>query len=177
MQQIDFMTRTIEDFRNFFKPSLKQEHFCITESVRDITKLLAPQLKSKEITLEVRDRLGGQMVAGIKNEFDQVVFNLLNNAKEAIIDANAVGEIQISMDADDKNVIFAVRDNGGGVSDEIRTTIFEPYTTSKGESGTGIGLYMAKSIIEEHMNGAITLNNYNGGAVFTITLPIAGANG
>lgn len=172
MGQINFMTRTIEDFRNFFKPSLLQERFNISDSVRDITKLLAPQLRSKEIALDIEDRLAGQTVAGIKNEFDQVVFNLLNNAKDAIVDAHVAGEIHLTMDGDDTSVSLTVKDNGGGVSDEMVARIFEPYTTSKGESGTGIGLYMAKSIIEEHMNGTITLKNEKEGALFTITLPV-----
>ena len=177
MQQIDFMTRTIEDFRNFFKPSLKQEQFNIADSVEDITKLLAPQFKSKEITLDIQNRLDGQMVKGIKNEFDQVVFNLLNNAKEAIIDAGVKGKISITMDGGAKEVTLAVQDNGGGVSNDIIGKIFDPYTTSKGESGTGIGLYMAKTIIQEHMGGRITLNNQENGVAFFITLPAVKTSG
>ncbi len=171
MEQIDFMTRTIEDFRNFFKPSLKEERFDITDSVNDITKLLAPQFHSKEIGLTVDNRLTGQTVNGIKNEFDQVVFNLLNNAKEAIIEAGVDGKISILLEPKDNTVSLTVTDNGGGVDAVILEKVFEPYATSKGESGTGIGLYMAKTIIEEHMHGTITLENIDGGARFTITLP------
>jgi signal transduction histidine kinase len=119
---------------------------------------------------------------GFRNEFEHVILNLINNAREAIIEKRAKhsviqderGLISFDFCHIDGKIIIAVGDNGGGLPENILSRIFEPYYTTKDPSkGTGLGLYMSKVIIEDHMLGKLTAKNSNGGAVFTIELPAA----
>ena len=111
---------------------------------------------------------------GFPNEYSQVLLNLLSNAKEAILLHNQMlsGRVDIVITEQDGQGCVSVRDNGGGIPDEILDRIFEPYFSTK-EKGSGIGLYMSKMIIEHNMNGSITAKNIEGGAEFTVCTPFA----
>lgn len=174
MKQINFMSRTIEDFRNFFKPSTTLEAFDPLRSIQSVTDLLGALMKSHHIKVSVESGLDAPLrIKGKKNEFDQAVFNILNNAKDAIgSSGNLNGEIILSLWRNDSSLHMKICDNGGGVDEKLLPTLFDPYVTSKGEAGTGIGLYMTKTIITEHMGGSIVVNNSAEGVCFTITLPI-----
>jgi PAS domain S-box-containing protein len=177
--QIQFMSKTIDDFRHFFRPSKNKETFDVARAVGGAVKLLEPTLKQGEIALEMQvDPDRRFVVYGYPSEFVHVVVNIIANARDAIGErlseraAGRTGRIAIDVDADNEDVVVRVRDNGGGIPDHLMDKIFTPYFTTKGATtGTGIGLYMAKMIVEKEMKGKLLAANIEGGAQLTIHLP------
>lgn len=172
MRAIEQMTGTIDDFRDFFKPSRLPEYFAPLRVVEECRAMLDASLKTNDINLSV----GGSaelLLHGYPSEFSQIVLNLIGNAKDALLERRMEGgRITVEVYARDARVFVTVADNAGGISDEHMEKIFDPYFTTKSK-GTGIGLYMTKTIIEQHMNGAIHAENVGDGALFVIELPEA----
>ncbi|NOR57356.1 MAG: histidine kinase, partial [Sulfurimonas sp.] len=108
------------------------------------------------------------------SEVIQVLLNIINNSKDIILLKNmSDGAIEIKTDSDDEYVYIEVCDNAGGIPEDVLPRIFEPYYTTKDEKGgTGLGLYMSKMIVEKHLKGTIVSTNINGGACFTLSLPL-----
>ncbi|MBV6342072.1 sensor histidine kinase [Candidatus Magnetobacterium casense] len=173
--QIKFMSGTIDDFRNFFKPSKSKVDFDCAEAVREVVELLSAQLKAFAIDLELA-REGNTVVCGYPNEFKQVVLNILNNSVEAITqhEKSAVMPRNIAIRAynDDDKVVLSISDSGGGIPAQHMDSLFNPYYTTKPD-GSGIGLYMARTIIEGNMGGKIHADNTQTGASFVIELSIS----
>lgn len=173
MQQINFMSKTIDDFRNFFQSSTTKERFNLKKAIEETLSLIGAQLNhhSIHVTIEGDDDL---FVEGYLNEFKQALLNLITNAKDAIVDHHTTGSITLRITHDDRgNAILSVCDNGGGIPEAIMDRIFEPYFTTKEQGkGTGIGLYMTNIIVEKH-KGTISVANSDQGACFTVTLPIS----
>jgi signal transduction histidine kinase/vacuolar-type H+-ATPase subunit F/Vma7 len=166
MKTIFFMSETIDDFRNFFRDDNKKIDFSIKEAVEDTLKLINAQLKSKKIEVEIKG--DDFTVFGSKNQFQQVLLNLISNAKDAIEENNVKnGKITVEIDSENKKVV--IMDNGGGVDEKIMYKIFDPYFTTKELKGSGIGLYMSKTIIEKYFNGKLMVSNIENGAKFTIS--------
>ena len=113
-------------------------------------------------------------IKGISSEFSQVVLNLLNNAKDALVDHNQEDrELYIIWCKDEEYAYLEIEDNAGGVPTQIMQKIFDPYFTTKDEGkGTGIGLYMSKTIVESNMKGSLNVENSEYGARFTIKIKI-----
>ncbi|MBF0318147.1 MAG: PAS domain-containing protein [Nitrospirae bacterium] len=170
--QIKFMSGTIDDFRNFFKPSKNKVDFDCVEAVREVVNLLSAQLKAVAIDLDIA-REGNTLVCGYPNEFKQVVLNILNNSVEAIMQREGPvvmpRDIAIRAYNDNDNVILIISDSGGGIPAEHMDRLFEPYYTTKAD-GSGIGLYMARTIIEGNMGGKIRAENTQTGAAFVVEL-------
>ena len=175
MQTIDFMSQTIDDFRNFFRKDKEAVEFNVKDTIEKTISLQKAQLQDHNIAIETL--LEDAYIKGYKNEFMQVILNLISNAKDAIEDrrkkiGSFEGKIFISDKQIEDKVVIKIRDNGGGISDEIKERIFEPYFTTKEEGkGTGIGLYMVKEIVER-MNGKIEVKNIEDGAEFVIEFTI-----
>jgi PAS domain S-box-containing protein len=166
------MSTTIDDFRNFFRPHKHPEKFSLQAALRDTLSLLEASFKSNHIQVQCKEG-GDLMLWGYPNEFGQVLLNLLANAKEAALERGVAAPcIHITYAAENGQGVVIVRDNAGGIPEEVSTKIFDPYYTTK-ERGTGIGLYMSKTIIENNMNGRITFRNVDGGAEFSLILPLA----
>jgi signal transduction histidine kinase len=169
--QIEYMSQTIDDFRNFFKQDRSQIPVNINAMVNDVEALLGPLLIRKKITIE-REIDPEIEVLVYPNELKQVLINLVNNAREAI--EHHRGEerlIRIRCTTDERYCTIAIEDTGGGIDGSIIDKIFDPYFTTKFESqGTGIGLYMAKMIIEKHFLGKLSVYNTLKGACFEIRL-------
>jgi signal transduction histidine kinase len=165
MKTIFFMSATIDDFRNFFKDDNKKIKFSVKEAVNDTLKLINEQLKAKNIKVEI---IGGDFsIYGSKTQFQQVLLNLISNSQDAIIENKTKhGKITVNINSADKSV--SIIDNGGGVDDKIKYKIFEPYFTTKDLKGSGIGLYMSKTIIEKYFYGKLEVSNNEKGAVFTV---------
>ncbi len=115
---------------------------------------------------------------GYPNEFGQVIINLIANAKDAILEKNiSNGIIEVSSRIESDNVIIELKDNAEGIDESILDKIFNPYFSTKLETkGTGLGLYMSKLIIEEHMHGKISVKNLKEGACFRIELRLDNEN-
>jgi C4-dicarboxylate-specific signal transduction histidine kinase len=172
MNTINKMSKTIDDFKNFFKPQKEAIHFSIEDAVDETLSLLLPQLKSFNIDVQfVNTTL--HKIFGHKNELKQVIFILLSNANDALVLRKTPNPtITISIARDKEMYVLKIEDNAGGVPHEIIDRIFEPYFTTKHQAqGTGIGLYMAKEIIERTMQGSIYVTNTANGACFAIDLP------
>lgn len=171
---IDIMSRTINDFRDFFSPNKVRQVFNVRQAIEDSIALVEASFKVHSILI-IRDIPQEIQLYGIHNEYAQVVLNLLTNAKEAIENNSTSGVINISLTIQQRKVVLTVQDNGGGIKDEVLKHLFEPYYSTKG-GGTGIGLYMSKMIIESSLDGHIEVCNKQGGAEFSIIAPILADN-
>ena len=179
MKNIQFMSETITDFQEFFTPSKKAAEFDVLRAVRDINNLLEAPLRSKALQVEIRTtEQTDTMITGYKNEFKQVILNLINNAADAISERyknktlpKGEGRIIIDLHEDREYLHVDVHDNGGGIPEAIGEKIFEPYFTTKEDAqGTGIGLYMSKTIIEENMKGRLSFTVEEDRTTFHILL-------
>ena len=180
------MSNTIENFRNFFHPKTDIESFTFATSIEDSIELLKEHLKENNIHIDVCIKKENLSIEGYQNSFVQVILILINNAIDALKSKAQSEEgftdlnIEILLDKIGYNVVLCVRDNGGGITLEDQSKVFEPYFTTKHKSvGTGIGLYMAKQIIERHFNGTINVSNTQWGesyfgAEFIINIPTQG---
>ena len=188
------MSNTIENFRNFFRPENKTEPFTLSASIWDSVELLKAQLieSSIEVKVCIKESEKDLSIDGFQNSFTQVILILINNAIDALklTMENKESEkdfsplIAISLDKVGYNIALCVKDNAGGIHLEDKSKVFEPYFTTKHKSvGTGVGLYMAKQIIERQFNGTINVANThwsNGdygndeyfGAEFSINIPL-----
>ena len=168
-KQIEFMSHTIDDFRNFFKVTKEKEYFSLVACINESLTLLKETFKTLDIKTEfIYDK--DLNIFTFKGELSQVFFNLLNNAKDEFIRKNLQDKkIFIKLYLENEKVIIELKDNAGGIKEEIIEKIFEPYFTTK-EKGLGIGLYMSKIIIERNIKGQLLVNNVKDGASFKIVL-------
>jgi PAS domain S-box-containing protein len=172
MDQATFMAHTIDDFRNFYKPSRTLEPFDVKAACVQVVDLLSLQMMKHQIVPAITGT-GPLIALGYPSEFKQVVLNILNNAKEALT-AHDIQKptITLKLSSDHQTVQIAIADNGGGIPAELLPEkIFSPFVSTKGKEGTGIGLSLAKTIIEEKMHGTLKAQNRDSGACFIITLP------
>ncbi|MEA3352802.1 MAG: hybrid sensor histidine kinase/response regulator [Campylobacterota bacterium] len=176
-----FLSKTIDDFRDFFKANKTKEDFVIKDAVEKTLNMLQSKFKNRNI--KVFKNIEDISICSLENEFIQAILNILNNSRDALEKIENLDERFVFLDIqrDNDNVIIFVKDSAGGIPENIIGRVFEAYFTTKEDSdGTGIGLYMTQQIIEEHMHGKIEVENstyqYNDkeyrGAKFTITLPI-----
>ncbi len=166
--QLEYMSNTIDDFRNFFKPSKEKTKFCVREAVESTLNIMNTQIEKCGIEVSIH---GSSMeIEGYKNEFKQAILNILSNAKDAIVAKKSQkGDFQGKIDITIEKDTVLIYNNGGRADTEVLERMFEPYFTTKFEDkGTGIGLYMTKMIIENSMNGEISARNIDDGVEFTI---------
>ncbi len=170
--QTEHLSKTIDDFRDFFRPNQEKEEIGLKSVIEDTRKIIGHSLSNNSISLSV-DCSTEIVIFAHKRELIQVLMNLINNAKDALVEYIKVDrEINIFINEDSENIIIKVCDNGGGIDENIREKIFEPYFTTKQEkNGTGLGLYMSKTIIEKHFLGHISVENHENGACFIISMP------
>ncbi|MEN6587371.1 MAG: ATP-binding protein, partial [Sulfuricella sp.] len=166
------MSDTIDDFRNFFRPTKEKVPFSLKQALEDTLDLLGASLKVHDIEVMVEGEM--EVAAyGFPNEYSQVLVNILNNAKDVIAARKITkGEIRVRIAQEGGTAVMAIRDNGGGIPEDVLPRMFEAYFTTK-EQGTGIGLYMSKLIIENNMGGQLFARNVAGGAEFTVICPLA----
>ena len=176
MIQIKYMSKTLSDFRNFLKPSTKKNLFSISKALNEIQEIIGKQIFYSNINMSFNYKNKNEelLIYGYENEFKQVLLNIINNAKNKIADQNLpINEkkrIDINIERCTHFNTIEIIDDAGAVEERIINSIFEPYFTTK-KDGMGLGLYMAKIIIEEKMNGMITVRNDVNNVVFTIKLP------
>ena len=176
MIQIKYMSRTLSDFRNFLKPSTKKKLFSISKALTEINEIIGKQVFYSNIQMSFNYKNENEelLIYGYENEFKQVLLNLINNAKNKIVekdfDYSKKAKIDINIQRTSTHNIIEIADDGGKIDESIIDSIFEPYFSTK-PNGTGIGLYMAKVIIEDKMRGTITVKNDDNNVIFTIKLP------
>jgi len=168
------MSTTIDDFRNYFRPDKMPEDFHLNTLMKSVLSLIESTLVHYRIKLEhaIDEDL---YLHGFPNELSQVLINTISNAKDAILENNIEnGKVVVKCQRNEDNVCIKISDNGGGIPQHVMDRIFDPYYTTKEEGkGTGLGLYISKNIIQDHMHGDIEVKNKNEGAEFTFILPLA----
>ncbi|SUW88554.1 sensor histidine kinase [Campylobacter hyointestinalis] len=164
-----YMSQTITDFQNFFKPRGEKEIFSVQNACKEAAKIIESSLRYHEISLKF-NTIKDTNILGYKNEYSQVILNILSNAKDIIIERKIkFPRINIEIKEGNNYSIVKISDNAGGIAEKILDKIFEPYFTTRYKTqGTGIGLYMSKNIIERNMYGFINVKNTDEGALFTI---------
>lgn len=179
LRQVDYLSKTIETFRNFFKPNKKSSTFKLLDSFENILTIIKGEIVkfNIEIILNINEDI---YLTTFEQELMHSAINIINNAKDVLIEKNISHKlIKIDAKKQDDEIIITFQDNGGGIKEEIIGKIFEPYFTTKHQSqGTGIGLFMTSEIICKHLNGTISASNkefmHNDilctGAEFTIKL-------
>ncbi|WP_456458095.1 transporter substrate-binding domain-containing protein [Nitratifractor sp.] len=179
--QVQYLSQTIDDFRNFIKGTREDERFSLKEEIDEMLELVKESIRTHDITVEteIPDSI---VIHGYKNELIQCLLNLYTNAKDALEILRPEPKlIRISAEIDAETLRIRFLDNAGGIPEEIGPKIFDPYFTTKHQAqGTGLGLYMTHKLITEGMGGQISASNssfsYQGkvftGALFTITLPV-----
>jgi len=166
------MSQTIDDFKDFFKPRQNKITFLPKDELLRSIELIDVAFSKENIKIELLE-LNDQPVFGYPNELGQCFLNILQNAKDELRKVTHERLLTIQMKDNSNSVSIIFLDNARGIENKNLNKIFEPYFTTKENSGTGIGLYMTKMIIEDHMNGKIFVKNIeNGGAKFTIVLPV-----
>lgn len=170
--QLDYMSRTIDDFRDFFLPNKPKEDVMVEKVLNKAIDFVSFMLKADSIEIDIEVKTTKKIETHI-NELIQVFINLLKNARDILIDKNInEKKINITIYEEINEIIIEVEDNAGGVPEEIIGKVFDPYfSTKKDKNGTGLGLYMAKTIIETHSKGKLSVKNSEIGAVFKIVLP------
>ncbi len=171
MEYVHHLSSTIDDFRSFFKSNIAEEETVIDDTINQIVRIVRDYVESKNIKIELNLNCKRKFLMR-SNELKHVILNLINNARDAIVEREIENPfIKIETECDERSVVIAVEDNAGGISEDILPKIFEPYFTTKdSKKGTGLGLYMSKVMVEEHMNGEIVVKNTDKGARFEIRL-------
>jgi len=170
-KQIDLMSTTIDDFRNFFKNEKNKTDFCINDVLTNILDMTKPIYTNNSITIEYYIE-NAYKVHGYPNSLAQAILNIINNAKDAFLDKEMEHKIiQLKVFKKDTDIFIEIKDNAGGIDEDIIEKIFDPYFSTKQEkNGTGLGLYMSKMVIEEQLDANIYVANEDNGAKFTIRL-------
>ena len=169
--QLEFMSKTIDDFRDFFKPATGKKKTSFHQILNLVLSMIEVLIENKGIKLEI-DVQSQSTFESFENELTQVLLNLINNSIDALID-NCIENPFIKISIFEKNgkYILKLEDNAGGIPISIINHIFEPYfSTKKEKHGTGLGLYMSKVIVEEHCKGELSVVNTEKGIIFNIIL-------
>ena len=169
MEILQHMSQTIADFQGFSAPDKEKSLFRVDQVAHKMVSLIEGNFRELGIAIELSSS-GDPEINGYPNEYGQVVLNLLTNAKDALLEKGTTdGRITIRSWTMDGRALLTITDNAGGIEEKILDKIFEPYFTTKElGKGTGIGLFMSKTIIEKNMGGRLSACNVDGGAEFRI---------
>lgn len=168
--QIEYLIETIDEFRKFLRPDFRLERVNIKDIINSVTTLLKDELIKHQIQI-VYDNSHESYINIVPNEFKHILINLIHNSKDAFISNDIKKrEIVIEVKEDELMHIIDVKDNAGGIEAKILDDVFSPDISTKGENGTGIGLYICKQIIQK-IGGDIEAKNISNGAMFTIKVP------
>ncbi|MEA3288988.1 MAG: ATP-binding protein [Campylobacterota bacterium] len=180
-ENAQYLSKTIDDFKNFIKGDREKTNFLLSNEIKTLISLMTPTIKANNIQVKLNNSEQIK-INGFQNELIQCLINIFNNAKDVLIgNENSERYIFIDTIQDNNHAVISLKDNGGGVPDDLIRKIFEPYFTTKHQSqGTGLGLHMTYNIITQGMNGNIQVENetytHNDkkykGAKFIITLPL-----
>ncbi len=167
----NYMSNTIDDFRDFFATDKEKIEFKLLDQINSTINIISGVLKSDNIKLDIIIQKNPILI-GYKNEYSQVLINIINNAKDILVQRKIKDPyIKISIYEKKDNIITKIEDNGGGINVIPIEKIFEPFFTSQKINGTGLGLFMSKLIIQNNMNGKLEATNTENGAIFKISIP------
>ncbi|MEA3289279.1 MAG: ABC transporter substrate-binding protein [Campylobacterota bacterium] len=161
---IKYLSETIDDFRNFFKPNKDKELIKITTPIKKALEIVGASMEKKGVNIEVHFNTNDELYI-YQNELMQVILNILKNSSDNFIEKVIFEpKITIAVNKQNRSYIITICDNGGGVETDILNSVFDPYFTTKDEkNGSGLGLYMSKIMVEEHHNGKLKVYNKDNG--------------
>ncbi|KJR43185.1 multi-sensor signal transduction histidine kinase [Candidatus Magnetoovum chiemensis] len=163
----------MKDFRTFFSPNKHQTVFLVNSVIRASISLIEKILNENNIETTLNETCECSAY-GVPSEFSHVILNLLKNSKDAIVKHQPLkGRISIDIYKEGSKSVISLKDNGGGIHKDISDEIFNPFFTTKSQNGMGVGLYMNRLIIENHMNGSLYYKSIDDGANFAIELNLA----
>lgn len=163
--QLEFMSQTVDDFKDFYSPKKEKENFSLAVATKETLEIMRNTFKHNDIEVKLVIREDKQLL-NYKNAYKQVLLNLLSNAKDVLVErVTKVPKVTITID---KNII-SIEDNAGGIKEDVLKYIYEPYFTTK-EGNSGIGLYMSKMIVERNIKGKLNIENTQDGARFTLVV-------
>lgn len=171
MEIIQYMSHTIDDFRNFFSTEREKSTFRAIDAVQMALSLVEASFRERDIHIKTVVNEDA-CIYGFPNEYAQVLLNIFVNARDELHVRNIESpQLLITIGAENGTSVVTIRDNAGGIPEDIIDRIFDPYFTTKGpQQGTGIGLFMSKTIIESNMGGSLTVKNTETGAEFRIAV-------
>jgi len=168
-EQLQFLSTTIDHFKEFYTPSKQKENFFLKDALNSSITVLSAELKKRNISLDIKYNVNEDIqILGIKNELSQVVLAILSNASDALKDIE-IPIITLLIDASDAEIIISISNNGKQIDKRVINKIFDPYFSTKKE-GTGIGLYLSRLIIQRSFDGDLKVENIQEGVKFTLLL-------
>ena len=169
MEILLHLSQTIDDFRNFSAPDKEKSLFKVDQIVAKTVSLVEESFKYQNIIIET-GAIGEPQISGYPNEFGQVILNILMNARDAFLErGTSEAWVKVRSWTENGKAVVSITDNAGGIEEEIMGNIFDPYFTTKElGKGTGVGLFMSKTIIEKNMGGRLTARNTGDGVEFRI---------
>jgi signal transduction histidine kinase len=182
-ESTQYLSKTIDDFRDFMNDKKSESSFVFDDIISSIKSILDPILQKEEINCNTNIEYDS-IVMSSKNEFIQVFINIINNSIDALkyLDDNIPRIINIDVKKIENTLVCTISDNAGGIEEKLKERIFEPYFTTKHKTqGTGLGLYIVYKIVIEKLNGKIKFENQDleyqnkryKGACFTFDIPIS----
>ncbi|WP_415396417.1 DUF3365 domain-containing protein [Sulfurimonas sp. CS5] len=172
-KQIAYLSHTIDDFKNFFKPDNKEELVDVNAIIDESCHVISSTLKSNAINLQ-RDYDDDVNIITKKNDLIQIILNLVKNAMDAYVENKIeIRVIKLSTKKTKENIEIIIQDSAGGIPKDILDKIFDPYFSTKDKkNGTGLGLYMSKMIVEDHLLGTLSVETKDDTTSFTIIIPV-----
>jgi len=168
---VQSLSMTIDNFRDFYKPSKDKKWVTVNESIKQALGIVEASMVTKSVT--INKELNSTMELELfSHEVMQVILNILKNSQDNFEEKEFENPtINITTNDVGNGVKIEISDNGGGIPEELKNKVFDPYFSTKTEkNGTGLGLYMSKLIIEEHHKGKLYFNNNTKGVCFTIEI-------
>jgi len=170
-ETVNYLSETIDDFRDYFKPNKIIIDVSVEEIMQKSTTFLLVDMKQQGIQFKIKNDTEIN-IQTYQNELIQCVINILKNSIDAFREQNTQEKnIKVIIKKMNTHISFSFEDNAGGIDSKIIKRVFEPYFSTKAKNGTGLGLYMTKTIIEEHLNGEITISSSNKRTKVLIELP------
>ena len=171
MESVRFMSNTVDDFRNFFRPDKQKKHFVLDTTLEKTFALLGRAIQKSKVDIRITGEKGCELES-YESELQQVFLNLISNAVDIFAERGVAQPfIHIDISCEKERVRIRIEDNGGGIPEKALPHMFELYYTTKGDEGTGIGLHMSQMIVRDSLGGDIGVTNGENGARFEITVP------
>jgi len=168
-----YLSETIDDFRNFFKSNKEELETSLNSMIKSVMTIIQTSIEDKNISLILELNTQKRFVT-YPNELKQVILNLIKNAEDVHLEREVEDAyIKITTYSDGETEVLEVSDNAGGISENILNKIFNPYFSTKlKKNGTGLGLYMSKTIVEDHCGGELSVINSGEGAIFKVIINV-----
>lgn len=171
MDLLEKMSEEINRFSRFFRTRSEKQRFSIAKLIHEAVEISHFQdIEGLTLTIDADPEI---LIDGHPEEYGQALINLLHNAREVFAKREiSTPKLAITLEENDEGKsVLCVTDSAGGIEEELLDKVFEPYFTTKFQStGTGLGLYIARMMIESNMAGTITAENVEGGAEFCIVV-------